>query len=1607
MSTLSESAKTPEAVAIIGMACIFPKAGDIQTFWRNITAALDAIDDPLPEWEANRYLSSERIHTSRGGYLKDLFRFDPLSYGIMPKSMDGGEPDHFLALRVAREALSDAGYASDQTYDHRETGIVLGHSTYLHRGQANHIQHHIILDQTIELLEALFPAMNADQKSAVRNLLLSKLPHSYADNAPGLVPNVMTGRIANRLNLRGPNYIVDGACASSLLAVNAAMDELRSGRSRMMLAGGVNASLPAEASVIFTQLDALSKSGRVKPFDESCDGTLLGEGLGMLVLKCLSDAIKDDDRIYAIIRSMGIASDGKAFGLLAPNMAGEALAIERAYAVSGIDPASVELIEAHGTGIPLGDKTELAALKSVYGPRQGTRGHIALGTVKSMIGHCIPAAGIAGLIKSALALHHRILPPTLCSRVNPELGIETTPFYINTSARPWIRYGEAPRRSAVNAFGFGGINTHAILEEAPAVAKRPPELSVRPYELFVFSAPDKDKLADRLQATASALRQNPHCSPCDLAAHLAANDCSGPFRMAITGQEIQDLLKKIETAMIHLREKAEPRWVTRSGIVYSSCPIDGRIAFMFPGEGSQYLGMFADLAMYFEEARQWFGIWRGLYGEPPGETRTDILFPPPGGLSDLQRTAMETRLHDMDVGSEAVFIAGQAMFAILRRLGITPDVMVGHSTGESSALAASGAMVYNTPEELSALIKTLNQVYRQELAGGRIATGALLSVGALPLSEIESHLVKYNDTVVIAMDNCANQVILFGPKEAVTDLQQALTAAGGICVLLPFDRGYHTPWFSAVSDAFAIYYDSIGLTLPRLPLYSCASTDLFPDDDQGVRALAAGQWSARVRFRETITRMYNDGVRYFVEIGPSGNLCSFVNDILSAKEHLALASNLPRKNDVQQLLMVLAHLYVNKKEVKLDNLFAGRAISAIDADGSDPDKEIGLRIVNTMPVIHLNPAERAVMRKILLPAPESDDARSGLSADKELPEMIDSPAPLAQNDNENGLMAEYFELMHTFLNHQANVLDCCGLKEAYLKADDQAVAPPLAAPFLNTIMELDKRHVLAACRLSVHEDNFLKHHILSGPVSEIDPELFGLSCVPLMVSLEIMAEACSVLQGSIEVAVIENVKASAWIVLEEGEVELTVHADRSDDPNRIVARLYNGDSVAVTADFVFEIARRASPLPELAEKKTFRWEGQALYRIGMFHGPVFRSIRRVEGWGEQGIDAALSEVSLEDFFVEQEAPEFVINPVLLDALGQLTAYWIAQQIGTDFNCFPSTIERIELYTSCPQQVKGLICRARQRPLVPDLTEIDAPRAWQFECLDGDGQPLLRVVNLINIYFSVPHQFYQVRRDPLNSWLGQAAAMPSVPDVLIWKLDSFSETFCTQSGGIFLNILAHILLNHEERLLWRDMETRPTLRMQWLFGRACIKEAVRFWIHRQTGRLLYPSDINVLHSELGAPYVDGWWNGTVIPAPEVSLSHSKKLSVVAVTPPNLPVGVDIEHLERVKNPDLILGAFAAGEHKMLRGFSGDDLNQRVLRVWCAKEAAAKYLGIGMNGMPQAFQVAFLDEDWRLAHVNHNHHTIEVAVDGNDHSIMALAFAQATNVKGRELCHHQPQ
>jgi acyl transferase domain-containing protein len=572
------------------MACLVPGAPDLASYWRNIVAKVDAVGDPPEDWhipaigDQDPMADGEAIYTRRGGYIGNLARFNPLEYGVMPTSVGGGEPDQFLALRIAHEALADAGYL-DRPRDPAGIEVILGKGAPINPGHTNLLQHSVLIDQTLRVLRQLHPEHTDAELLEVRRQLKASLPPLSAETIPALVPNVVTGRIANRLDLMGANYTIDAACASSLIAVERGMEDLRAGKCDLALVGGVQATTPPPVLFAFCQLKALSRQGQIRPFDKDADGTLLGEGLGIVVLKRREDAERDGDRIYALLKGVGIASDGRALGLLAPRFEGEVLALRSAYKAAGIDPDSVELIEAHGTGTPIGDVTEVKALMQVFGTANGSGPRCALGTVKSMISHLIPAAGIAGLIKTALALHHRVLPPTLhCEEPNPRLELEKSPFYLNTEARPWIHGDPTPRRAGVNAFGFGGINAHAVLEEYVQSDESDPPATLDRWdtEVIILHGESRREIVAEGERLLRRLSGDPDFDLTDLAYTLNCPLTEPRQRLAIVASSNADLGRKLTRVLKRLADPSCRVVKHREGIYYFEEPLARSITFLSP-----------------------------------------------------------------------------------------------------------------------------------------------------------------------------------------------------------------------------------------------------------------------------------------------------------------------------------------------------------------------------------------------------------------------------------------------------------------------------------------------------------------------------------------------------------------------------------------------------------------------------------------------------------------------------------------------------------------------------------------------------------------------------------------------------------------------------------------------------------------------------------------------------------------------------------------------------------------------------------------------------------------------------------------------------------------
>ncbi|KOG43933.1 erythronolide synthase [Streptomyces decoyicus] len=879
----------PLDIAIVGMACFYPGAADTARFWSNVVAGVDSVTEvPAERWDTATYhdpdpaRAGERTPSRWGGFLPAI-PFDALAHGIPPSSLTGIDPVQLLALEAAAKALADAGYA-DRDFDRTRTSVVFGAEAGAELAGAYG-------------LRTLHPAYLGELPPG----LDAELPRLTEDSFPGVLANVIAGRIASRLDLGGANCTVDAACASSLAALDLACRQLRDHDSDMALCGGADVHNGINDYLMFASVRALSPTGRCRPFDAAADGIALGEGVGALVLKRLTDAERDGDRVYAVIKSVGTSSDGRSLGLIAPRPEGQRRALERAYRRAGISPAQVGLLEAHGTGTVVGDTAELGVLTELFEAAGAAPGSCTLGSVKSQIGHTKCAAGLAGLIKAARAVHTGVRPPTLhLTRPAADTGPDTGPFRFDAGhARPWpVPVGR--RIAGVSAFGFGGTNYHAVLAGYDGAPEPAHALTHWPAELFCFRAADlpaaeraMERLAARLADNDAAGRPWPLR---DLAAETAA--APGPVQLCVVADDLDDLAVKLAAAR---------RCDAVEGVYPRRPAADpGLVSFLFPGQGSQRPGMLGELFLAFPALR-------GLLDVADPEW-VAAMFPPTAFTAE-GRAAQQAALTDTRVAQPALGLASAAAHRLLTTLGVHPDCTAGHSYGELTALWAAGAYDIGTLLRLSAC--------RGEAILGAAGDdpGAMAAVVATP--ERVRGLAQ-GAGVVVANHNAPEQSVISGPTDAVDAAVAALLGAGVQARRLPVACAFHSPQLAAAREALAAGLSAAQVSAPAFPVWSGATARPYEREASAVRAMLADQVAAPVRFVEQIEDMYAAGVRTFVEAGPGRVLTGLVGHILGGRPHTAVALDVPGESGLARLPHVLARLAAAGVPIDPEALFRGR-----------------------------------------------------------------------------------------------------------------------------------------------------------------------------------------------------------------------------------------------------------------------------------------------------------------------------------------------------------------------------------------------------------------------------------------------------------------------------------------------------------------------------------------------------------------------------------------------------------------------------------------------------------------------------------------------------------
>ena len=961
---------SPAAVAIVGMAAVLPGAKDVATFWANSLNGFDAITEvPADRWDWRLYYdpdpkAPDRVYSKWGGFLPDV-PFDPLRYGMPPSSLPSIEPAQLLALEVARAALTDAGYA-ERPFPRERTGVVLGMG-----GGAAQVAMGYAFRSYLPMLDSVIPGGGTAAMERCKGLL----PEWTEDSFPGFLLNVTAGRIANRLDLGGANYTVDAACGSSLAALNVAVRELRTGASDMVVLGGVDTVQNPFTYLAFSKTQAFSPRGRCRPFDAGADGIVISEGVAAVILKRLADAERDGDRIYAVIQGVGSSSDGRCRGLTAPSYEGQVRALERAYAEAGIDPATVGYIEAHGTGTAVGDVVEIEALTRLFQSRGARPGSCVVGSVKSQIGHTKCAAGLAGLIQAALALRHRTYPPTIgITAPNPQLDVKEGAFRLNVEAQPWMQADvDHPRRAGVSAFGFGGTNFHAVLEAYegdPAATPQPPTRDW-PAELLAWSAADRTGLLCDLDHLAQRLSAGARPPLRDLA-HALAGRLGTPATattLAIVTTSHADLIAKLSLARDAIRggslAVADPR-----GVYFAEPPgLSGqKIAFVFPGQGSQTVGMLRNLAIHFEDVRRAYEEFDAailaLGHEPIGPR----IFPPPV-FDEAARRRQDEALQATEVAQPAIGGASVGLLRLLAKVGVQPDMTAGHSYGELVALHAAGAL---DTRGLAWLSQCRGRLLR-DADGDRPGAMAALLTGP----ESVPDLIGEQTGVRIVNFNGPGQTVIAGPREAIDAVLERALARRVHGRLLPVACAFHTPLMEPARGPLARHALEALTGAPSCPVFSNLDASIHPPDPRTIAGRLGDHVTSPVRFAEMIMAMHDHGARLFVEVGPSGLLTPLIGSILSNRPHLAVACDTRGRPSLVGFLHALARLAVAGLPVRLGPLTRGRAERLLDletlpeGDGSPPPGP-STWMVNGSRARPLDaPEPRRLGQAAALPAPES------------------------------------------------------------------------------------------------------------------------------------------------------------------------------------------------------------------------------------------------------------------------------------------------------------------------------------------------------------------------------------------------------------------------------------------------------------------------------------------------------------------------------------------------------------------------------------------------------------------------------------------------------------
>ncbi|MBW3582876.1 MAG: SDR family NAD(P)-dependent oxidoreductase [Euryarchaeota archaeon] len=951
-----------EGVAIIGMGCVLPGAPDVATFWQNVVDKKDhIIEVPKSRWDPDIFYDpdgkDDKSYTRIGGFVTEI-PFNPIDFRIPPNMADQLDGVQKMTLVAARQAFLDAGYLDAKLkrvkeFDPERTAVILGNAMggEVQRTNARRIQWPFVAAR-LRATDA-FQAMPATEQETFlarfKETYLQGLAPITEDTMPGELSNIVSGRVANVFDLLGKNHTVDAACASSFAAMDGAIKSLVEHEFDLVLTGGADRSMDIDTYIKFCKIGALSATGST-PFDARANGFVMGEGAAVFLLKRLSDAIRDGDKIHGVIRGIGASSDGKGKGITAPNKRGQVLAVKRAIEAARIEPGTLQYIEAHGTSTRVGDVVEIESLQEALVEAGFAPGSVGIGSVKSQIGHLKSGAGAAGLLKTVLGLEHKTLPPSLHFETpNPNVDWSRSPFRVVSDAEPWPEVPGVPRRAGVSSFGFGGTNFHVIVEEylpdhhareivaSAKSAVRPAtrigarigqvdEQVARPVlspeavqkilaeraslegETLVIGGASQAEVVARLKEVATGFPTETPFSTSgtgprlkDLVHSYNVDGVKAPARVAIVAKDLPSVREQAEFALSCLDDPRRMKMAPVKGVFAGQGAPDGKIAFLFPGQGSQYAEMLRDLHDKYAIVRDTFAEADDIMAPLIGKRLTDLVFPVYDASDAAAREraigAAEEALRQTEICQPAVLTADIAIWRLLRSLGIEPDVVAGHSLGEYAALVAAGILRFEDAlHAVSARGKEMANVDVPDL-------GKMASITA-PFVLVEEVLAECEGYVIPANKNCPAMTVIAGSSAGVDEAVERFQKRGIQAQYIPVSAAFHSAIVAPASEPLRRVLSRLSIRPNRVPVYANVTGRHYERQGDGtawrdyVLDMLAKQVASPVEWTRIIEHMHQEGVRTFIEVGPKRALTGFVANILEGKEHAPVATNHPKKGGV-------------------------------------------------------------------------------------------------------------------------------------------------------------------------------------------------------------------------------------------------------------------------------------------------------------------------------------------------------------------------------------------------------------------------------------------------------------------------------------------------------------------------------------------------------------------------------------------------------------------------------------------------------------------------------------------------------------------------------------